>query len=355
MIAEMLVKAMCGLPVLQGIQGMPVISRRKLLQLGAAAMVAGIPVSPGKHVSEEERVQLVRALGESIGAGWKLFSVAATEQTLAVGQAQLYILQKLHSNLYSTTRPIFYSAVYNLIGSAFCFKEYYKGALHAHSCAYVAALEAGDPWSMAQSLNWQAYVYHALGQYAEAVQTIEAALRLVSYQIDELCVRLKGHLLASWAENAAMIKGDALVQEKLEASEALLDRIPPNEEFDRARWLQQAGNCALRSGDYKIAIERFEKALTGLPQNWLVRRAITVIPLAVAYARIQELDASLVVAEKAIPVISAMDAPAINKQFAEYINHDLLGSFPDDSRIRTFVTNVQYLLPRLPLVGIVSD
>ena len=50
-----------------------------------------------------------------------------------------------------------------------------------------------------------------------------------------------------------------------------------------------------------------------------------------------------------------MDAPAINKQFAEYINHDLLGSFPDDSRIRTFVTDVQYLLPQLPLVGIVSD
>src|SRR5258706_10358496 len=52
------------------------------------------------------------------------------------------------SFLYSTARPIFYSAVYNLIGSALCFKEYYKGALHAHSCAYIAALEAGDPWSM---------------------------------------------------------------------------------------------------------------------------------------------------------------------------------------------------------------
>ena len=333
--------------VLQGIQRMPVLSRRTLLQLGAAALVSGIPVLPGKHISEEERVQLTRALGESIGGGWKFFSVAATEQTLAIGQAQLYILQNLHSTLYSAVRPIFYSAVYNLIGSALCFKEYYSEALHAHSSAYIAALEAGDPWSMAQSLNWQAYVYHALGQYAEAIQAIDAALRLVSYRIDEMCMRLKGHLLASWAENAAMIGEDAIVQEKLEASEALLDRIPPNEEFDRERWLQQAGNCALRSGDYKIAIERFEKALAGLPQSWLLRRAITVIPLAVAYTRIQEREASLAVAKKAMPVVSAMNAPAINKQFGEYINHDLLGSFPHDSRIRAFVTDVRSLFPQL--------
>ena len=338
--------------VLQGVQGMPAISRRKLLQLGAAAMVSTIAIPAGKHVSEEERMQLVKALGESIGAGWKLFHKASPTQVLAIGRAQLYLIQQAHSSLYPEVRPLFYSGIYNLIGSALCFNEYYKEALHTHSCAYIAALEAGDPWSMAQSLDWQAYIYHGLGQYAEAIQTIESALRVVSYQTDEMYIRMKGHLLASWAENAAMMRENAIVHEKLEASEALLDGLPPDEEFDRARWLQQAGNCALSFKDYRIAIQRFEKALAELPSNWLLRRVITLIPLAVAYARIQERDASLSVAEKAVPVIRTMNAPAINKQFAEYINHDLLGLFLHDSQIRAFVTNVQGLLPQLPLADI---
>src|SRR5207248_846186 len=52
--------------VLQGVQGMPRITRRKLLELGTAAMVSSIPILTEKHVTAEERMQLAEALGKSI-------------------------------------------------------------------------------------------------------------------------------------------------------------------------------------------------------------------------------------------------------------------------------------------------
>ena len=331
------------------------LSRRRLLQLGTAAVVSSVPIPEGRHISAEERANLHSALGESIGAGWKLFHTSSMPQVLAVGQAQLYLVQQSHNDLYSSVRPLFYSGIYSLTGAALYFQGQYEESLRAHNSAYIAALEAGDNWSVAQSKSWQAYVLQALDQYAEAIQAIEAALRLLMHRTDEAYIRLRGHLLASWAENAAMVQDKTTVQEKLEASAELADQIGVNEEFDRTRWLQQAGNCALKAKDYTTAINHFELALAQLPPNWVVRHAITLIPLAVAYARRRERDASIAVAGKAMPVIEAMHAPVINRLFVNYINRDLLELFPRDTKVQAFVNDIYHRLPHLNNATIIGD
>src|SRR5260221_2064650 len=62
--------------VLKGGQAMSRLSRRKVFQLGAAAMVGSIPLLTYKNVSAEDRSRLHSALGESIAASWKLFHSA---------------------------------------------------------------------------------------------------------------------------------------------------------------------------------------------------------------------------------------------------------------------------------------
>src|SRR5260370_38698896 len=95
---------------------MPNVSRRKLLQIGAAAMLSSVAVPEGKHLSAGERSRLHSALGESIAAGWKLFHTSSMPQVLAVGQGQLFLGQQASPNLYPRRQAFFNSVVYPLIG-----------------------------------------------------------------------------------------------------------------------------------------------------------------------------------------------------------------------------------------------
>src|SRR5204863_3489511 len=69
-------------PVLQVVQAMPMINRRQLFQLGAAAVVMTIPIPDGRHVSVDERMQLFHALNGSIGSSWNLLHTAGNAQVL---------------------------------------------------------------------------------------------------------------------------------------------------------------------------------------------------------------------------------------------------------------------------------
>ncbi len=333
--------------VLQGVQRMPIIMRRNLLALGADAMIHGIPVLAGKHVSEEELVQLHHALGESIAAGWKLFHTAGNAQVLAVGQTLLHVVQQNHSLLFPRVRSMYYSAVYNLIGLALHFQEYYQDALDAHTNAHIAALSTGDPLYVAQSLICQANAYQALEQHSKALHAIEEALLTLQHQTDQMSLRAKAHLLGCWADSAMTIGAYTTAQRKLEASAQYLDQLGPNEEFDHSSWLQLAGKYALMTNDYSTAIQHLEKALTRLPSDWILRHIITSVPLAIAYARKRERDASLAVAERVVPMIRTMDAQMTNGQFGKYIQQDLLGLFPNDPKVRAFVHGMSYQLPLL--------
>jgi transcriptional regulator with XRE-family HTH domain len=329
--------------VLQGVHEMSKMTRRMVLQLGAAAVVGGISIPTGRHISAENRVQLHNALGESIAAGWKLFHTSGNAQVLAVGQAQLYLVQQASSYLFSSVRPIYYSGVYNLIGAALHFQGHYDQAYQAHERAYVAALEAADVWNMAQSRSWQANGLREQKQHLEAIQTIEAALRLISQKSDTESIRLQAHLLASSAENAAFLGETEFVHKQLAASEALLEQLPPTstEEFDHASWHQYAGTCALILEHHETAIRELKLAVETLPPQWIVRHATALMPLAIAYARGRERERCFETVKKAAQVVDVMNALSLNRQFAEYLEQEILASFPGDRQIRTFVTDAR--------------
>ncbi|HEY7415080.1 MAG TPA: hypothetical protein VH593_07795, partial [Ktedonobacteraceae bacterium] len=205
--------------------------------------------------------------------------------------------------------------------------------------AHRAAAEGQDIWDMAQSLNWQAVTASARGLYTEAVRLIEAALRLIMNENDERFRRLRAHLLADKAYNAALLQEDMLVEESLEASATLLEHLGPNEEFDQAGWYQKTGSCMLSLGNYKKAIDYLQRSLTQLPEPWVVRRILALIPLAETYARKRERDASIATAEHIAAIINSVDSVMLSHRFLEY-QQFLLETFPYDKRVLSFVANV---------------
>ncbi len=326
---------------------MPSITRRQLLQLGGAAVMSSIPMPMGERVSEEERVQLTSALGESIGAAWKLFHTAGNAQVLAVGQALLFLLKQCHAELLPCMQPLLYSPVYRLIGAALHYQCRYNEAFKAHTQAYLTALEGPDAWNMAQSQTWQALGLKEQGRYGDALHLLELSLRLISAQNDIESIRTTAHLYASSAEIAALLNDAEGVRRRLDTSEKLLESLPGyHEEFDRVGWNGTAGVCSIHLRQYEIAIKRLEQTMEGLPPQSTFRLVITLIPLVVAYANMKERDTSLAVAEKAIPLINTINAPNINKQFVEYTTYALSEAFPGDSKVHEFVATMQHqLLP----------
>jgi tetratricopeptide (TPR) repeat protein/transcriptional regulator with XRE-family HTH domain len=334
--------------VLQGETAMANMNRRQVLQLGASMLVfGGINFPTEEHPSTQKRTQLAQHIGESIVAGWTLFHTAGTAQVLAVSQSQLALIQQAHTTLHPDALPFLYSGAYRLMGAALYFQQRYKEAFYTHDCGYLAAIESRDTWNVAESLSWAAYVYQECNQHAKAIEAIQEALKVIENRQDEASLRLKAHLLACWAENATRLHEKRTASEKLESSEALLDQIAPNEEFDRTKWHQQAGNCAMINGDYATAARHFQEALDSLPHHWTLRHAITLVPLASAYAHIGERDKSLEVADKALPALTAMNATLMLQQFAEYIRHDLIEAYPGDPQVQAFVANTRQRLPQL--------
>ena len=336
--------------LLPGVHAMSQISRRafghQMLQLGATAFLSGIPLPTGKHVSAEEKMQLCQTLGESIAAGWKLFHTASNTLVLAIGQAELALVQQAHVALYPHDRALFYSSVYNLIGITQHLRGQNEEALQAHTNAHIAALGAGDPLPVAQSLICQADTYRDLGQHTNAIQCIEEGLRTLGHQ-DQEHMRARAHLLSCWADNAMTMQEFTLAQHKLEEAEPYLVSIGQKEEFDRASWLQLVGKCALMSGDYMTALRYYEEVQAELPAHWIVRQVLVLLPMMVAYACKRDRDASLATAKKAVANLQVLNAPGFNKQFAESVRRGLLDSFPGDKYVQEFLNDTQQHYPLL--------
>src|SRR5260370_7712152 len=108
-------------------------------------MLSSVAVPEGNHLSAEERIRLHSALGESIAAGWKLFHTSSMPQVLAVGQAQLYLVQQAHSLLSSRERSMFYSSVYNLVGKATHFQAHYQKPLDTHTTPHAPPIATHNP------------------------------------------------------------------------------------------------------------------------------------------------------------------------------------------------------------------
>jgi tetratricopeptide (TPR) repeat protein len=329
--------------VLKGVQGMAEPVRRGFFQTAGAAMMSQIPLPAREHVSLEERERLGNALRKSVADGWQLFHTARPAHVLVVAQAQLYLLQQTHAFIEHDLRCSLYAALYDLIGAALWLQGHSAAAQRAYEKAHIAALEGGDIWNMAQSLNWQSVVANGAGKYAEAIKSIEAALRLLTHQDGEDHLRLKAHLLADWAYNAALLQNQMEAQEKLDASIVFLEGLGPNEEFDLACWHQITGNCLLTLGEYTTAIAHLEQSLAQLPAQWLARRLLTLVPLAEAYARQQERDASIATAERLALLLPAADSTMLNQRFLEY-QQVLSKTFPRDPHVRAFIAGCRQRL-----------
>jgi tetratricopeptide (TPR) repeat protein len=342
--------------MLHGLQAMPRFSRRdlgrKLLYLGASAVVSNISLPSGRSVSEEERANIHKALGESIAMAWALVQSANNAQVLAIGEAQLYLLQQCQSLLSPRIQASLCSPVYRLIGAALHFQGRYDAALDVHNKAYVAALECADQWNMAQTRSWQALALKEQRRYTEALEYIEAGLALVSEQRDDESIRTASHLLASGAEIASLLKDEKGVNRRLAASQELLAPLTSyHEEFDDIAWLGMGGVCALHLQQYDVAVNRLQQAVDMLPTQATLRLVTTLMPLVMAYAYAQEKDLSLTTAQKTLPLLHSMNAPGLTHQFIRYMTKVFSEAFPGDTHMEEFVVNVQrqlVLKPQLP-------
>lgn len=331
--------------VLQGVQGLPAISRRKLLELGAFAIASEIFLSPDSRVTESERARLSEALGKGIGESWKLFHTVGHSQALLVSDTLLYLIKQHHYRIYPNLLPIFYSGVYRLNGAALYFQGHYDSAWKALEQSYVAALESADTWNMAQSRSWQAYIWNAKGNYKEAFQATEAALRLITQQEDTENIRLRARLLAFGATNAALLGNMKETQERLEISKALLEYLPGiHEEFDQTSWLQEAGICALKQGQYELAADQLQLALTRLPAQWTLRYVATSIPLAISQVRLKQAENALNTVQKILPIIKALQSERLAQEFMHCLHTELVASFPQNSHCQSFAAEAQRAL-----------
>lgn len=329
------------LQVLQkAVQTVSKITRRQLFELGALALVSGIPIPTGKHISIEERTELHQALGECIGGGWKLFVTASMPQVLAVGQAQLRLLHQAYAEIYPSVRPLFYSPVYRLVGAALFFQSRYTEALQAHNQAYLTALEAGDSWNMAESLSWQAGVFKACGRHTESIQTTEASLRLLHDSHEAHVITLRARLLAHWAESAALLGDRAVMEEKLAASAELLTQFEGNDEFDAAIWQLYRGTCSLYIGDPASAEQSLEQALRELRPNLLHQRASTALLQAQARLKMGEVKGSLSAVRAAVPAVIAATSPLLDRGLIDLVEQFMI-TLPKDDEVRNLVEEVR--------------
>jgi tetratricopeptide (TPR) repeat protein len=228
-----------------------------------------------------------------------------------------------------------YSSAYRLIGAALFFQARYTEALQAHKQAYFAALEACDPWNMAESLSWQGGVWKACGQHYKAIEETEKALRLTvesdNPQIHSLRARLSAHL----AESAALLQQPEVVAEKLSISADLLKQFGPNEEFDASAWQQYQATCALYLGDARSATRYFQQALDNLQPSWTLQRAYTAQFLVQAHLKLGELEVAMKGARIALPYILSTNSLLLTSSFAEDIQQ-LSTLFPDISEVEAF-------------------
>jgi tetratricopeptide (TPR) repeat protein len=326
--------------MLQGVQQMPAPVRKWLLQCNGIALAHSIEPPTTEHLSQEERYRLWKALEKSIDSGWHLFHKAPPAQVLVVARTLLNLVQQMHGLLSPDVRPVLYAGIYNLLGAALLFQGQHDSARRTHEKAQIAALEGGDLWSMAQSLNWQAIGLQLAGRFQDALLTIEAALRVLGQREDVPGIRLQAHLLADWALNAAHLPGQLSFQEQLETSAMLSKPLELNEEFDILQWRQVAGSCLLLKGQYSEAIHLLGQSLAELPAGWLIRQLLTLFPLAESYARSGERDASLEIGKRIITLLGHIDAHMFHIRFTEYYQ-TLHMHFPRDQRISTFIAEAR--------------
>ena len=280
--------------------------------------------------------ELAAALNSSNATSWAIFNTSPTSSVLLAGQVQLQMLQQLHEHLPSQVRPFMYSGVYRLIGAAHFFQARYAEALKAHKQSYLAALEAGDSWNMAESLSWQGGVWKACGQQEEAIRLTEAALRLTNDDSSNHVQALRARLFAHIAESAALLNQKDITLEKLAASAELVHQLDANEEFDASTLQQYQATCALYLSDAENATTYFHQSLNTLKPNQTLQRAYTAQFLGQAYLKLDRLKEALDAFRLALPSIMSIQSLMLSSSFIEDVQK-LHAQYPNNAEVETFV------------------
>ncbi len=324
--------------ILQSLQVLPDSLRHALFHAGSTR-------ANRKPLTAEESQHLNQALDTSICDAWQFYHESGSSQVLVVAQAQLCLLQRFDPLLDPETSGRYHAAIRNLIGAALYDQGEYEAARREYQHAFADAVRGKDIWHQVQSNNWLAVIANANGRYLSAIDYLEKALYLLESADERLFPHTRAHLLANWAYNAGLLQDQAVVKEKLRSSKNVLDHLDceNDPEFDMAGWHQLAGKCVLMEGHYNTAIRHFEESLKSIPTHWHGRRALSLLPLAEAYAHKREREASLAVAEQATHDIQAADSRMLKHRFQEY-QHVLLSTFPHDRVVRSFVTQTIPLL-----------
>jgi len=324
--------------ILQSLQVLPASLRHTLFHTN------GVKANR-KPFSPEESQLLQQALDTSIYEAWQFYHESGSAQMLVLAQAQLCLVQRFDTLLDPKVSAGFRAAIHNLIGAALYQQGEYDAARREHERAYGDAVLGNDIWQQVQSNNWLAVDANANGRYINAVHFLENALHLLENNNEKLFPHSRAHLLANWAYNAGLLQDQAIVREKLHASKKVLESLDCDNdpEFDMAGWHQLAGKCVLLEGHYSAAIKHFEESLTHIPAQWHERRALSLLPLAEAYAYKRDKEASLAVAEQTTDDIRMVDSPMLKHRFMEY-QQILLTTFPHDRAVRNFIAHTMPLL-----------
>lgn len=321
-------------------------SRQHLLTLASGALL-GERLTIVDEYASTDSWQMAAALNTSNVACWSIFNTAPISSTLLSGQTQKRLLQQLHNHLPTQIMPFMYSSIYRLIGAAFFFQARYAEALHAHKQSYLAAMEAGDAWNMAESLAWQGGIWKACGQHHKAIEDTEKALRLTAESDHPHMLALRARLFAHYAESAALLQQPDIVAEKLAASAELLNQFDTSEEFDASSWQQYQATCAFYLGDASNAVAYFRQALDNLKPNWILQRAYTAQFLTQAHIKLENVNEAVRAAHIALPDITATNSLLLAASFVEDVQQ-LRSLSPDNTEVEALVAEtLQQLEPSI--------
>lgn len=311
-----------------------------VLQFAAERMPTELPLQDLAHAAD------ARFLGQALANAWSKFHIANTREMVTTAQHLLDVLHDNHARISELgVAPSFYSAAYRLRGAALHRQGLYAEALSDHDRAFLAALDGGDAWNMAESRAWQGYGLKTQGRLAESLDALRGGVRLTSRDDDDRTLLLRGRLLTSAAEVTATLGDGDQWARYLDASGELLADLPPfNEEFNVVDWLVTSGICALHSQRVKSAIQTLEQAAKKEPACSIPRRVIAGTALAKALTAARERDDAIATAEGVLPSLQAARSPELDRYLRDFIHRDLLTTFTDDSTCVGFAAEVDYRL-----------
>jgi transcriptional regulator with XRE-family HTH domain len=292
--------------------------------------------------SPEKSMQLQHILGESIKQVWQFYQTAQPVEVLTVVRSLQMLLQHLSPLLPEVALTDYRINTQNLVGASFYLFDQVRVSEDIHRQAYREASEGKSFRNIIQASNWLAIDANRRGRYLQAIDHITEALHLLDTHGGSEYRCTRAHLLANWALNEAYLREFAIVEEKLSASAELLESQGPNDEFNAAIWHQIAGNCALFNGRYTQAIYHLRQSRAMLPRIWLVRRALTLIPLAEAYVHKRDKEASLEIGQEAADIVNTINSAMLLRRFFEY-QQILMNTFPRDQQVQSF-TNQSLVL-----------